>query len=71
MANAKNPYYQGPVTDHFDGTRFFNPNGIEPLGFGRFCAGSSTASVSAGRRRCRARFRRPSLSRACRAMTSG
>jgi L-ascorbate metabolism protein UlaG (beta-lactamase superfamily) len=32
MANAKNPYYQGPVTDHFDGTRFFNPNGIEPLG---------------------------------------
>jgi hypothetical protein len=32
MANAKNPYYQGPVPDHFDGTRFFNPNGIEPLG---------------------------------------
>jgi L-ascorbate metabolism protein UlaG (beta-lactamase superfamily) len=22
---ARNPYYQGPVTDHFDGTRFFNP----------------------------------------------
>jgi hypothetical protein len=20
-----NPYYQGPTTDHFDGTRFFNP----------------------------------------------
>jgi hypothetical protein len=20
-----NPYYQSPVTDHFDGTRFFNP----------------------------------------------
>ncbi len=39
MANAKppskpkNPYYQGPVTDHFDGTRFFNPGGIAPLGF--------------------------------------
>ncbi len=24
---GKNPYYQGPVTDHFDGTRFFNPQG--------------------------------------------
>ncbi|MBO9126054.1 MULTISPECIES: MBL fold metallo-hydrolase [unclassified Rhizobium] len=35
MANAKpqNPYYQGPVTDHFDGTRFFNPGGIAPLSF--------------------------------------
>ncbi len=22
---AKNPYYAGPVSDHFDGTRFFNP----------------------------------------------
>jgi hypothetical protein len=21
----KNPYYQGPVTDHFDGVRFFHP----------------------------------------------
>ena len=25
-----NPYYQGPVSDHFNGTRFFNPNGIPP-----------------------------------------
>jgi L-ascorbate metabolism protein UlaG (beta-lactamase superfamily) len=23
---AKNRYYSGPVTDHFDGTRFFNPD---------------------------------------------
>ncbi|WP_267393690.1 MULTISPECIES: MBL fold metallo-hydrolase [unclassified Sphingomonas] len=22
---ARNPYYQGPPSDHFDGTRFFNP----------------------------------------------
>lgn len=29
----RNPYYQGPVTDHFDGLRFFNPGGIEPGGF--------------------------------------
>ncbi|MCM2293354.1 MBL fold metallo-hydrolase [Allorhizobium sp. BGMRC 0089] len=29
---VKNPYYSGPVTDHFDGTRFFNPGGVPPLG---------------------------------------
>ncbi|TAT82602.1 MBL fold metallo-hydrolase [Rhizobium ruizarguesonis] len=29
----RNPYYSGPVSDHFDGTHFFNPEGIEPLGF--------------------------------------
>lgn len=28
-----NPYYQGPVSDHFDGTRFFNPGGEDPRGF--------------------------------------
>jgi L-ascorbate metabolism protein UlaG (beta-lactamase superfamily) len=28
-----NPYYQGPVSDHFDGTRFFNPGGQDPKGF--------------------------------------
>lgn len=33
MAQTKNPYYSGPVTDHFDGTRFFNPDGVEPGGF--------------------------------------
>jgi L-ascorbate metabolism protein UlaG (beta-lactamase superfamily) len=32
-AKPKNPYYQGPVSDHFDGTYFFNPDGVEPLGF--------------------------------------
>lgn len=30
---AKNPYYNGPISDHFDGTYFFNPNGAEPKGF--------------------------------------
>ena len=29
----KNIYYQGPKSDHFNGTRFFNPDGIQPLGF--------------------------------------
>jgi L-ascorbate metabolism protein UlaG (beta-lactamase superfamily) len=29
----RNPYYSGPVSDHFDGTRFFNPDGVEPAGF--------------------------------------
>lgn len=25
-----NPYYRGPVSDHFDGNAFFNPEGIKP-----------------------------------------
>ena len=29
-----NRYYDGPVSDHFDGTRFFNPGGTDPRGFG-------------------------------------
>ncbi|WP_454852497.1 MBL fold metallo-hydrolase [Rhizobium binxianense] len=28
-----NPYYHGPASDHFDGLRFFNPDGSAPLGF--------------------------------------
>ncbi len=27
------PSYDGPVTDHFDGARFFNPGGVGPRGF--------------------------------------
>jgi L-ascorbate metabolism protein UlaG (beta-lactamase superfamily) len=27
-----NPYYSGPKSDHFDGTRFFNPEGMTPHG---------------------------------------
>ncbi len=27
---ARNKYYSGPVTDHFDGTTFFNPQGAQP-----------------------------------------
>ena len=27
-----NAYYQGPVSDHFDGVRFFNPGGVGPRG---------------------------------------
>ena len=30
---AGNPYYSGPASDHFDGTRFFNPEGMEPRPF--------------------------------------
>jgi L-ascorbate metabolism protein UlaG (beta-lactamase superfamily) len=33
MAKPQNIYYQGPKSDHFNGTRFFNPDGINPLGF--------------------------------------
>ncbi|GIT91088.1 membrane protein [Jannaschia pagri] len=31
---SANPYYSGPPSDHFDGTRFFNPGGTDPKGFG-------------------------------------
>lgn len=31
-----NSYYSGPVSDHFDGTHFFNPGGEQPRGFGDF-----------------------------------
>ena len=33
--NRANAYYEGPVSDHFDGVRFFNPNGARPKGPGR------------------------------------
>ena len=29
-AGTGNPYYQGPVSDHFDGRYFFNPDGVAP-----------------------------------------
>jgi hypothetical protein len=28
--NRSNAYYRGPVSDHFDGTVFFNPGGVKP-----------------------------------------
>ncbi len=28
----RNPYHAGPVSDHFDGVRFFNPDGAAPKG---------------------------------------
>jgi len=31
-----NAYYQGPVSDHFDGYQFFNPGREEPKGLGAF-----------------------------------
>lgn len=27
---SKNPYYTGPISDHFDGRVFYNPNGVAP-----------------------------------------
>ena len=38
-----NPYYRGPVTDHFDGLRFFNPGEPDTT------AGRATCSVGAVR----------------------
>jgi L-ascorbate metabolism protein UlaG (beta-lactamase superfamily) len=28
--SSRNPHYDGPVSDHFDGTRFFDPHGMAP-----------------------------------------
>ncbi|WP_322990302.1 MBL fold metallo-hydrolase [Hoeflea sp.] len=33
LARSSNRYHSGPVSDHFDGVRFFNPDGAEPKGF--------------------------------------
>jgi L-ascorbate metabolism protein UlaG (beta-lactamase superfamily) len=33
VSQIRNPYYTGPISDHFDGTVFFNPDGAAPLGF--------------------------------------
>lgn len=33
VRSSHNRYYQGPVSDHFDGIRFFNPGGSAPNGF--------------------------------------
>ncbi|MGL4495235.1 MAG: MBL fold metallo-hydrolase [Beijerinckiaceae bacterium] len=34
--SSRNPYYDGPVSDHFDGVRFFNPGGKLTNGFRSF-----------------------------------
>ena len=48
-----NAYYQGPVSDHFDGVRFFNPGQAGPKGGWHFCAGNSAIAARRGRRRSR------------------
>jgi L-ascorbate metabolism protein UlaG (beta-lactamase superfamily) len=35
-ARARNRYYDGPPSDHFDGVRFFNPGGPEDKGLAEF-----------------------------------
>jgi L-ascorbate metabolism protein UlaG (beta-lactamase superfamily) len=35
-SGRSNAYYSGPASDHFDGTRFFNPSGVRPRGPGAF-----------------------------------
>lgn len=34
--SSRNPYYDGPASDHFDGVRFFNPGGKLTNNFSRF-----------------------------------
>ncbi len=33
FAFSRQAYYSGPVSDHFDGTRFFDPHGVPPKPF--------------------------------------
>jgi len=33
VARNRNTYYNGPLSDHFDGLNFYNPNGKPPKGF--------------------------------------
>jgi hypothetical protein len=33
LRSAQARYYDGPVSDHFDGTRFFDPHGAPPKSF--------------------------------------
>jgi L-ascorbate metabolism protein UlaG (beta-lactamase superfamily) len=35
-ARRRNAYYRGPPSEHFDGVRFFNPDGVRPKGPGAF-----------------------------------
>ncbi|THD84838.1 hypothetical protein E7811_03680 [Aliigemmobacter aestuarii] len=34
VPRRSNPYYDGPASDHYDGLRFFNPDGIPPRSAG-------------------------------------
>jgi L-ascorbate metabolism protein UlaG (beta-lactamase superfamily) len=34
VTSSRNRYYSGPLSGHFDGVRFFNPQGTPPSGFG-------------------------------------
>lgn len=42
-----NAYYDGPVSDHFDGEKFFNPGGRGPSGIGRFLRWQFTTRAEA------------------------
>jgi len=49
MRKGGNPYYSGPVSDHFDGVRFFNPGGAAPRGFVDLLRWRSAAARRDGR----------------------
>ena len=48
-----NHYYKGPITDHFDGLRFFNPNYLMRIAALRI---SFAGDLEGGPRRGRARY---------------
>lgn len=44
---GSNAYYTGPVSDHFDGVRFFNPGGPKPKGIDQLLRWQFTERVAA------------------------
>ena len=45
-AAAAARYYDGPVSDHFDGVRFFDPDGVPPKSFREFVRWWATSNKS-------------------------
>ena len=45
-AAAAARYYDGPVSDHFDGVRFFDPDGVPPKSFREFVCWWTTSNKS-------------------------
>jgi hypothetical protein len=46
-------YYTGPVSDHFNGTTFFNPGKLREDGFSDFLKWRLTAEKNRGRQSCK------------------
>src|SRR5919205_581917 len=46
--NARTRYYHGPVSDHFDGLRFYDPHGSPPNSLAKLMRGGATRARAPG-----------------------